>query len=171
MNEPTFTHGIFTFTLRPAVETDVAYILDTWLEGMASEYRDVRKSDYETQARLHILRILERGPGVAIASPVDEPSVIWAYIVVEGQAIHWCYVRRSHRRLGIARRLVTTVLPNTPAPLAISHITGVVRKIKQSHRDLFRFLPWLANPQGDEDGQPAGSEAEHEDRPSGDSGP
>lgn len=143
MTPPTFTHGIFTFTLRPATETDLAYILDTWLEGMAPEYRDVRKSDYERDGRLHILGILQRpGVGVVVASPVDEPTVIWAYIVAEAGLIHWCYVRKTHRRLGIARRLVNAILPEATPPLVISHLTAVVRKIKSKHRDLFRYLPW-----------------------------
>lgn len=166
----THTHGIFTFTLRPAVEDDLAYILDTWLEGMAGEYRDVRKGDYEREGRRHILGILQRpSVMVVVASPQDQPSVIWAYLVGEAGLLHWCYVRRTHRRLGIARRLVSVVTPpelvtdaerdarkdegrRPPTPThVVTHMTGVLRKIKSTHKDAFRYLPWLANPQGEPD--------------------
>lgn len=147
MND-TFTHGIFTFKLRPAEETDLAYILDTWLEGMAGEYRDVRKSDYEHEARRSILDILQRlTTVVVIASPVDAPSVIWAYLVAEPDALHWLYVRRTHRRLGIARRLFKSVTGDAPGPHVVTHMTASARKIKSRYRNLFRYLPWRAHQQ------------------------
>lgn len=117
--------------IRPAEADDVSFVVGTWVEG----YR--RGSPWAHRLRDHVFfrhhqpviaEILSRAE-VLVACDQSDPRVIYGDVVFEletpeGPAIHWIYVKKSLRRLGVGRRLLeATGLPVDLAGVNVTHPT------------------------------------------------
>ena len=120
---------------RDAVPDDVGFILSSWLKSAGDAWSELKTSDLSqwcdhrtmsgTQVgwfadvphrftRTAVAEILERPTTRAIvACDPDDPSVIFGYAIGEPdhRIVHWCHVKHALRRNGIARDLLTRLLP------------------------------------------------------------
>ena len=99
---------------RLAYLEDVPFIFATWLKSYrhASTFaRKISNEIYYSRHHLVIDLILKRGGSkVYVAHPRGEPDVILGYMVTEVQpddtaVMHYTYVKKSFRQMGIARSL------------------------------------------------------------------
>lgn len=93
--------------IRSADPDDHAFIYSSWLKSYLVDRPDTQhlRADiyYPSQHRV-ITGVLASQP-VLIATPVDQPGVILAYLV-HGDAIVWyAYTKQPFRRLGLQRLL------------------------------------------------------------------
>lgn len=71
---------------------------------------------------------------VRIACLKDDPEVILGYSVIENHKLHWVYVKKAWRQLGIATKLVPKEI-NT-----ITHLTELAKRLKPRE---WKFDPFL----------------------------
>lgn len=104
--------------VRTAFLEDVPFIFATWLRSYRHASSFARKISNEVfYARHHMVvdMILKReGSSVLVAHPKGEPDVILGYLVTERQpdgtdVVHYTYVKKSFRQMGIARALWSTL--------------------------------------------------------------
>lgn len=94
--------------IRPATASDLPFILDSWCRSFRdSPYAGViRNDDFHRVQRSTIAGLLGRGARVLVAA---EPTTgrILGWLAHEGtELLHYAYVKRPFRRLGVARRLL-----------------------------------------------------------------
>jgi GNAT superfamily N-acetyltransferase len=124
-------------TIRPAEESDKAFIFATWLKGLYhgnSFYSEIEKDAYFTNYHAVLERVLAKS-SVLVACLTDTPDVVLGYAVIErGTVLHWVFVKKSWRRFGIAKRLI-------PHPiLTVTHLTKLGSKLKPQE---WAFNPFL----------------------------
>src|ERR1700677_4935251 len=100
--------------IRPAYLEDIPFIFATWLRSYRHSSTFAKKISndiYYLRHHLVIDLILKReGSKVLVVHPQGEPDVILGYVVTEKQpdgaeVVHYTYVKKSFRRMGIAETL------------------------------------------------------------------
>lgn len=115
---------------REATPDDLGFILSSWLKSAGEAWRTLRTADAATFActevgwfadvphrftRNAVAEILQRSTvRVVVACDSDDATVIYGYAVGEPEQriMHWCHVKHTMRRNGIAREVVSRVLPD-----------------------------------------------------------
>jgi GNAT superfamily N-acetyltransferase len=97
--------------IRPGVEADRAFILDSWLRGLwALGAYPLPHDRFFAAFRPTVTELLEHPEVLVLVSAEDDdPSKILAYLAYTPgprPAIHWCHVRPSSRRRGLAAALL-----------------------------------------------------------------
>jgi hypothetical protein len=113
--------------IRPGVQTDVNFILATWLRGLryGNDWFEAMESEsfFRNYSKIINGLLAKDGVQVAVACLHDDPDVILGYLVSEGDKIHWAHVKSAWRKIGIASSLapenVKTVTHLTRAGMAI----------------------------------------------------
>lgn len=117
--------------IRPAEPDDVGLVVDTWLEGYRRGSPWARRLTNDVFFAHHgpvVAALLGRSSVLCACDPGDR-RVVYGYAVFEpstpeGPAIHWVYVKKIMRRLGIGRRLLAaTGLPPDLAGVNVTHPT------------------------------------------------
>lgn len=121
------------FVVRPADPDDVQFVVGTWIEGYRHGSPWAHRLTDAVFFQHHqpvIASILERA-FVIVACDAADPRVIYGDVVYEpitpeGPALHWVYVKKAFRRLGVARALLaSTGLPFDLAGVNVTHPTYV----------------------------------------------
>ena len=127
-------------TLRFATADDLPFIFSTWLKSLRygnSWFKTIDKDAYFTKYKRAITTILQTST-ITVICFKNEPEVILGYSVHadlgDSTLLHWVYVKRTWRGMGIASLLVPT---NTST---VSHITGLGAKCMPRH---WKFDPFL----------------------------
>ncbi len=123
---------------RAGVFDDKNFILATWLKGLYhgnSWFKTIDPSIYMSKYQRVVFQILnDPSVDVKVAVLMDEPSVILGYSVCGPKTLHWVFVKKSWRRQGIAKELVSPDLD------VCTHLTAIGRSLKPKH---MKFDPFL----------------------------
>lgn len=99
--------------VRPMEESDKSFIYSTWLRSQyygntwfKSIDKDIFFDNYKKIVEARLL-----SADVWVSCLESDHDVVLGYSVSEGSTLHWVYVKRAWRRLGVAKELVT--LPPT----------------------------------------------------------
>lgn len=127
-------------TIRDSEPGDHNFVLATFLRGLYygdSWFTMIPKSIFMDQYHA-ILEILINSPGVDIkvCCLKDDPEVILGYSIYSNTVLHFVYVKRSWRAIGIAKSLVPINISAT------THLTDVGRKLLRDHPSVV-FNPFL----------------------------
>lgn len=126
---------------RPACDDDVGFIVSSWLKSAGEAWQTVRSADVSTWpsgtqvgwfadvphrfTRAAVAEILNR-PAVraVVACDEEDPSVIYGYAIGEPETrtLHWLHVKHTLRRNGIARELLTSLIPAWRNGLTCSYV-------------------------------------------------
>ena len=118
---------------------DENFILNSWLKSYRSSVPLVGDVVYFREQKYAIRRILLTAEVHIACDPADE-SVVWAYVVSEGNVVHYAYSKFALRRFGLIRALIERAgLGNH---FVCSHLTDAGVKILASHHSSFTFNPW-----------------------------
>lgn len=123
------------YNLRPAVGNDLPFIFDTFLKSykMSSAIgKSCRNGIFFDNYRLVVDDILESS-SVTIACHKDEPSVIFGYIIHQGNILHYIFIKEAFRNLGLAKALYNHGLQDTDplfGYLYTTHKTFISEKIE-----------------------------------------
>jgi GNAT superfamily N-acetyltransferase len=118
----------FHYEIRAAGQTDLPFIFSTWLKSFRKSpfARSIPATTYFKHQHDKVAQKLNDSQTL-IAHPVDDPDTILGWVCGGGALIHWVYVKRTWRGIGIGRRLVAelaevgksgeyTHLPAEPIP-------------------------------------------------------
>jgi GNAT superfamily N-acetyltransferase len=120
------------FALRPGRLDDRSFILASWLQNYRRESHFARRiTDTVFYANHHdVADALLRRCRVTVATLKNDDAEILGYLVWEAPAegrphvLHWCYVKKPFRRMGVGRALVeATGAPKDLDGCYITHAT------------------------------------------------
>lgn len=121
---------------RKVEQEDLHFIYSTWLKSLYfgnSWFRQIDKVIFfKKYAR--IIDDLIRCSTVEVACFTDQPDIIVGYIVYFGPTMHWVYVKKSWRMLGVANMLIPQKIST------ISHLTKLGKVIRKEE---WKFDPFL----------------------------
>lgn len=128
-------------TFRPIRDTDVNFILATWLKTY--KYSGdlparVRDSEYFSTYEPILKELLSRAT-VTVACLIDDPDVVIGYVCYEPEMLHWVHVKESWRNLGLAKLLV--VKSGVSETARFTHWTQPMKSIVNKY-PTFIFNPW-----------------------------
>lgn len=94
--------------VREALQTDAPFILSSWFESYWKNHARRTGINYEAY-RAHqdaLIKALIVRSKVYVAYPSHLPDEIVGYSVLEGNVLHYVYVKSVYRRMGVATGLV-----------------------------------------------------------------
>lgn len=98
------------FAVRVGTAEDHAYVLSSWLRTDEKRLRPIEGAFYRPwQIRMMNDVLARKGACLRVAHPTDDAQTIMGWFLYEDghpPIFHYCYVRESARRLGIARLLL-----------------------------------------------------------------
>jgi len=113
---------------------DAAFIYATWLKSYKHESQFARRISNAVFYKWHhmaIDRIAGRGGRFYIAHSKGDPDTILGFICVEGAGlVHYCYVKKTFRNMGIATALLKAVefMPNSEFTHWTTEMSWVLKK-------------------------------------------
>jgi GNAT superfamily N-acetyltransferase len=120
--------------VRSANANDRSFMLATWLQNYRREsYFAARIKDSIFYANHHEIadKLLAQETAL-VACPDDDSDTILGYIVVEPKVLHWVYVKKAFRKMGIATRLLeASGLPANLHDVQVTHPTKLWFTTKQ----------------------------------------
>lgn len=123
--------------LRDPSQEDLEFIYATWLRSLYYNnewFNLIDKDIFFDKYKLVLHALLSRGVEVRIAGfDLDEYTIL-GYSVYEGDTLHWVYVKKAWREMGVAKLLVK------PTTNKITHLTKLGKKLK---RPEWSFDPFL----------------------------
>ena len=126
-------------TIRDGKPEDQGFIFATWLRGLRygnSWFELIESVVYFKVYHDFIESILLRPTTtIKVACLKDDPEVILGYAVYSGPTLHWVFVKKAWRSIGIAKSLVPT---NTTI---VTHMTNVGLSILKKHKNV-HFNPF-----------------------------
>lgn len=122
-------------TVREGREEDKGLIYSTWLKGLrfGNEWFGAIEQDAYFSAYHRVIESILAAPStvVTVACLVEDPDVVLGYSVCSGDRIHWTFVKRAWRRIGIAKSLTSS------NATTVTHLTDVGKSIATSHKLIF----------------------------------
>lgn len=124
--------------LRPIREEDLPFVTDTWLRSYRETNFAVPHDQYmETQRR--VIKLLLRSSRIAVACDPDDSDQIFGYAVWRPgpgrPLLHWAFVKQPFRRLGVFRRLLTVVDPDSRG-VVLTHRSIHYQELRQAFPQL-----------------------------------
>jgi hypothetical protein len=118
---------------RPAVESDINFILSTWLKSYYEELKRngnkgviYPKDDVFFQGHQQwIKRALSRSTALICTTEEDQNQIV-GWIVYEDDTVHYVYVKNPLRKFGVAKLLLSKAKPKS-----YSHHTKYARFLNQ----------------------------------------
>lgn len=126
-------------SLRSHVESDLPFIFSTWLKGLYHGnplYRKIEQGIFYPKYH-KVLEAVLKSSTVVVACLEDEPDVVLGYAVYRDLTMHWIFVKKAWRKMGIAKQLV---VPNITA---VSHLTKIGESLIKSKGLNWKFDPFL----------------------------
>lgn len=118
---------------RPATAPDYPFIYSTWLKGLywgSDWWQMIPRAIYMGHYKRALEGILARNRAI-VACLSEDPNVLVGYVVFgqcpSGTTVHFMYVKRPWRKLGIARSLWPE------GTVQVSHMTKVAKSILPSN--------------------------------------
>lgn len=124
------------WVLRPPKASDIAFIYSTWLKNLYfgnSWFRSIERKVYFDKYKLVLDRVLQRST-VLVCCLTDDPDVVLGYVVYEPGILHWIYVKKGFRRLGIGKLLL---------PQDVEWITHLTKTGRDLRRPEWKFDPFV----------------------------
>ena len=121
--------------IRNLEESDLPFIFSTWLKGLYHGNLMFSKINQDLfYSKYHVvLENLLKQSSVMVCCLEDEPDVILGYSVFSSPRLHWVFVKKAWRKMGIAKSLLPQDLTE------VSHLT----KLGET---LMKKTKWVFNP-------------------------
>lgn len=122
-------------TTRDRLPADTNFILATWLRGLryGNDWFELIEPTayFETYHKVIESLLAKPEVKVLVSCLKDDPEIILGYSVFEGPRLHWVFVKKPWRMIGIAKSIV-------PVETSIAtHVTVIGRSIMQKHKVVF----------------------------------
>jgi GNAT superfamily N-acetyltransferase len=118
---------------------DEAFLYATWLKSYRNSVRGCPTPIFNIGCRMRINKLLARPTtNVVVACHPDTPEMVFGYMVCEGNALHYLYVKSQYRKQGIARALLDMF--NKDMPIQYTHKANEIwieRKLKNEPKYIY----------------------------------
>lgn len=93
--------------IREASQADLHFVHSSWFSSLWSSWARgrINRKVYEWGQAARIHRLLNAS-NVTVAYLAEVPDEVLGWACIQGDALHYVYVKGSYRRMGIARGLV-----------------------------------------------------------------
>lgn len=129
-------------SVRDYLPGDRNFILATWLRGLryGNEWFEAVDQKIYFDFYNKVIEIILNRPDtqVKVACLKDDPEVILGYSVYTGGVLHWVFVKKAWRSIGIMKSLLPEGI------VAVSHLTTVGKSILRRHPGVV-FNPFALN--------------------------
>jgi hypothetical protein len=128
--------------IRPGKIEDLPFIYSTWLRAYKYSSDFARSISSEVYYKFHHLlieRIITRSAQVLVACESENLDVVFGYLIAEGPVIHFAYVKKPFRDLGIGTSLLKMY---GKMPQYVSHLTKDGKKFLEAHPTV-RYNPYV----------------------------
>lgn len=126
-------------SIRPGQIQDRNFILATWLKGLrfGNDWFELIESHIYFAAYHQVIDSILANPEtlVAVACLKEDPEVILGYSIANQDTLHWVFVKKAWRSIGIAKSLVSDTTTT------VTHVTDTGRSILRK-RPGVRFNPF-----------------------------
>lgn len=129
--------------VRPITVTDLPFVFSSWLKSQRrqGERAYMTNRTYFQSEKRRITELLDHSGGLIAYNP-DDVAQVYGYLIfsiVDTLTIlHFGYVKKTFRRFGIMRRLVTEVCPDAGREeIGVTHISPEVLAFKHRHKLVF----------------------------------
>lgn len=123
-------------TIRDPKPEDINFILSTMLKGLfygSKFWAEVDQTSFFSNYEPFIKHLMLRSQ-IKIACLDDDQDVILGYSMANGNTLHFLFVKKSYRKLGIGKLLY-------PAGIdTVSHITDIGNSLRKKLE--LKFDPW-----------------------------
>ena len=119
--------------IRRADADDAAFVFSYWLRDHFEHSAFARGVSKDTYMRLHHLvleRVIARSC-IWVACDAEDPSVLYGFICAEGDILHYLFVKRRFRGLGIGGRLLAEAGFSATGPKLFTHLTDSMIRLRQ----------------------------------------
>ncbi len=141
--------------IRVAGLDDLAFVADAMRRSLQGRHPwdAVEQRTWDIEMHKRIERLLERSTVVVACDP-DEPSVVWAFAVVEQseRILHYVYTKFPLRMFGLARELIQSVWSDAGRePITATSLPDNCH-IERMHKYRINYNPFLGWMKEREDG-------------------
>lgn len=119
--------------IRRADADDAPFVFSYWLRDHFEHSAFARGVTKDTYMRLHhmvVERVIARSV-MYVACDAEDPTVCYGFICVEGPTLHYLFVKRRFRGLGIARRLLSEAGLYAAGPKLFTHLTDTMIQLRK----------------------------------------
>lgn len=128
-------------TTRPGTLEDINFVYATWLKGLryGNDWFLLIDQDVYFKHYHDVIETILSRPNTAIrvACLVEDPSVIIGYSVYEGPVVHWAFVKKPWRKIGICKDLMPSRITT------VTHLTRTGASLLTKSPGV-RFNPFVA---------------------------
>lgn len=138
----------FDYVIRRPTPSDLNFIQATFIKSMKRESpigRSTSASVFFSEFP-HIVDHILATSHVAVAAHLEEPDVVFGYLIHDDKGIHYAFTKAAFRRLGIARGLVSFAFPEAKT-IMHSQATKASKAISEKHPELI-FNPFICYRKG-----------------------
>ena len=122
---------------RQGREEDIPFIISTWLKGLYYGnpwFNEIKKDNFMRKYHKILTQLLAKeGIKANVAVMANDPDHLLGYAILEGNTLHWVFVKKAFRKVGIGRALVPQTIDTT------THLTITGRKLKPQHIEFDPF--------------------------------
>lgn len=138
---------MINWILRDAVNTDIPYIMSTWLKSSRrqGDRAFMTNTVYFANEKRRIGDILERAQTLVLANPVDHDHIIgWVCfeLIADVFLLHYVYIKRDYQKNGYAKKALERIFPAFGLEqIGVTDITGIVAAKREKYR--LHYNPYL----------------------------
>lgn len=125
--------------IRPGCMADKSFIFATWLRGLryGNDWFGMIDSECYFKAYQQVITTVLSSPNttVKVACLKEDPDVILGYSVYASELLHFVFVKKSWRNIGIARSLFPEKV------MVVTHLTSVGKSMLKKHPHI-KFNPF-----------------------------
>lgn len=124
-------------SIRSVEQSDLSFIFSTWLKGLYHGnvmFNKIEQDLFYFKYHQVIEALLKRSV-IKIACLEDEPDVILGYSITEPGKLHWVFVKKAWRKLGIGKSLLLEDIAE------VSHLTKLGEMLLKKTK--WKFNPFI----------------------------
>lgn len=122
--------------IRQGRESDRSFLFSTWLLGLYHGndwFKEIDKTVYFKVYKAVVEGIIAHSR-VDVACLPDDEDVVLGYVVYSGNTLHWIFVKKPWRKLGIAKKLMPQGITTC------THLTKIGKSLRPVNVSFNPFL-------------------------------
>lgn len=128
--------------IRPARPEDIPFIYSSWLKSYkhGSNFGKSTRSTIFFENYREIIDEILISANIVVACLPEDANVILGYLVHDGSVFHYCFIKQTFRRMGLASMLKSAVCATDP--VVYTHETNILKEIDTNKRNM-EYNPFL----------------------------